>query len=92
MKNKSWQNFVLRCETQSDLHTLGRASSDRGRQTEEWTWRNQQVVLNAPEVSGSHSVLIALHSFIDSQMLILRSVQVQNVIDDVQIVQKQRTL
>jgi hypothetical protein len=48
--------------------------------------------VNAAEVSGSHSVVVALHSYSECQVLILRVVQVQNVIEDVQIVQKQRTL
>jgi hypothetical protein len=51
-----------------------------------------QAALTAPEVSGSHLVLIALYAYSECQVLILRGVQVQNVIEDVQIVQKQRTL
>jgi hypothetical protein len=48
--------------------------------------------MNAAGVSGSHSALIALHSYSKCQALILRGVQVQNVIEDVQIVHLQRTL
>jgi hypothetical protein len=67
-----------------DSHTLDRARADR----------------HAMELTGGSErsrgvgfpALITLHSYSKCQVSILRGVQVQNVIEDVQIAQKQRTL